>query len=127
MTQTNSPPARPPLTDSPWFWLLLFSAAGIACLLIIAPQYRPRQRRLEMQYRAREEIIRRQAAGEPTARTTGNEGDAPPPTTSELIIPLWPLVLACTLLMLLSSAMLWRVRSPKHVAQQNSTHSGGVP
>jgi type VI protein secretion system component VasF len=118
-------PPRPPITDSPWFWLLLFSAAGIVCLMLIEGQYRPRQRRLEMQYRAREEMLRRQAEGEPAAREVGQEGDATPPTTAELIIPLWPLMAACVLVLLLSTSMLWRARrSAQTVPQQPS---GGVP
>lgn len=119
-----SPPARQPITDSPWFWLLLFSAAGIVCLMLIAPQYRPRQRRLEMQYRAREEILRRQAEGEPAAREAGQEGDAAPPTTAELIIPLWPLMVACVFVLLLSTGMLWRARRSPAAAQNPS---GGFP
>jgi hypothetical protein len=93
--------------------------------MLIAPQYRPRQRRLEMQYRAREEILRRQAEGEPAAREAGQEGDAPPPTTAELIIPLWPLMVACVFVLLLSTGMLWRARRSPPAAAQNP--SGGFP
>lgn len=121
MSVSSSPPtARPPITDSPWFWLLLFSAAGIACLMLIAPKYWPRQRRLEMQYLAREEILRRQAEGEPLAREAGQEGDAAPPTTSDVIIPLWPLTGACVFVLLLSTGMLWRSRRLLPAAEPDS-------
>jgi hypothetical protein len=103
-------PARAPITDSVWFWLALFSLGGIVAVLLIEQQYRPRQRRLEMQYRAQEEILRRQAAGEATARPVGEEGDAPPPTDRELIIPLWPLIAACLLVFASSVYMIWRER-----------------
>jgi len=91
--------------------LALFSVGGIAAVLLIEQQYRPRQRRLEMQYRAQEEILRRQANGEPAARGVGQEGDAPPPTERELIIPLWPLIGACLLAFALSLYMIWRGRT----------------
>lgn len=107
----STSPARPPITDSPWFWLAVFSLGGIAAVLLIEQQYRPRQRRLEMQYRAQEEILRRQAAGEPAARGVGQEGDAPPPTERELIIPLWPLIGVCLLVFAASVSMIWRERT----------------
>jgi hypothetical protein len=108
---TEPPPithTRPPATDSPWFWVMLFLAAAVVALLVIAPQYGPRQRRLEMQYRAREEILRRQAEGESPARPLGQEGDAPPPAPGELIIPLWPLVGLFSLLLAAAAALWWR-------------------
>jgi len=98
------------MTDSLWFWLALFSAGGIAAVLLIEQQYRPRQRRLEMQYRAQEEILRRRAAGEASARAVGQEGDAPPPTEQDLIIPLWPLIGVCLLVFATSVYMIWRGR-----------------
>lgn len=117
---STSPP-RTPITDSLWFWLALFSVGGIVAVLLIEQQYRPRQRRLEMQYRAREEILRRQAAGEAAARAVGEEGDAPPPTEQELIIPLWPLVGACLLVFALSVYMIWRGRTTLTIFEDEPT------
>jgi hypothetical protein len=112
--------AKPSITDSPWFWVMLFCAFGVVFLLAIWPQYRARQRRLEMQFMAREEIVRRQAAGESSARAAGEEGDARPPTPGELIIPLWPLVLLLAALVAFSATMLWRSR-------RRVVHSAGGP
>lgn len=100
--------ARPGIADSPWFWAMLFSAAGVVCLLVVLPQYTKRQRRLEMQYYARQEIERRQVEGTNAARPPGQEGSAPPPAAGELIISLWPLLVLFSLLLIVSSAMLWR-------------------
>lgn len=116
--------AKSTLTDSPWFWVMVFCAAGVLFLLAIWPQYAARQRRLEMQYLAREEIVRRQAAGE-AARLPGEEGDAPPPAAGELIIPIWPLLVPLTVLAAVSATLLWRQarrrarsgRSPPREAQ----------
>lgn len=97
------------LTDSPWLWLLLFSAAGLILLAAMTPKYSTRQRRLEMQYYARQEIAKRQVEGEPAAREVGDEGTAPPPAPGELIIPLWPLGIVLAATLVLSGTMLWRV------------------
>ncbi len=96
------------LTDSPWFWVLLFSAAGIVFLLAFSPKYAERQRRLEMQYYARQEIARRQVEGTDEARQPGQEGAAPPPAAGELIIPLWPLLLVFGAMFAFSAARLWQ-------------------
>jgi len=125
MSAPNS--SRPPLTDSPWFWVLLFAVAGLIALLTIAPQYRPRQRRIEMQYMAREEMLRRRAEGEPVARETGLEGDAAPPAAGELMIPLWPLGLALLGVIAGSSAMLWRARRVHDPTLHDSGPAGGEP
>ncbi len=47
----------------PWFWVMIFSAAGVLFLLAFSAKYAARQRRLEMQYYARQEITRRQVEG----------------------------------------------------------------
>ena len=101
---------RPAINDSPWFWVLLFALAGLVALLIISSQYARRQRRLEMQYQAREEMTRRQVVGEPKARERGDEGDAPPPALGELIIPLWPVGAALLAVAAFSAHMLARSR-----------------
>src|SRR5947209_3780978 len=82
--------AQPAITDSPWFWVAIFSAAGVMFLVAFSPKYAARQRRLEMQYYARQEITRRQVEGSGPAHGPGQE--AAPPAPGELIIPLWPLV-----------------------------------
>ena len=102
--------AQPSITDSPWFWVMLFCAFGVVFLLAIWPRYSARQRRLEMQFMAREEVVRRQAAGESPTRAAGEEGNAPPPSPGELISPLWPLVLLLAALVAFSATMLWRSR-----------------
>jgi hypothetical protein len=102
---------------------MLFCAFGVVFLLAIWPRYSARQRRLEMQYRAREEILRRGAAGESPARPAGKEGDAPPPATGDLIIPIWPLVILLLLGSAFSATQLWRSR--RGAAPPNAP--GGVP
>jgi hypothetical protein len=120
-----SSPATPRIVDSPWFWLMLFCAAAVAILIAMSPRYAARQRRLEMQYMAREEIVRRQAAGESAVREPGQEGDAPPPAPGELLVPLWPLALLLAVLFAVSGALLWR--SQRLSAQRTRDNlSGGA-
>lgn len=113
---------RQPLTDSPWFWAMAFSAAGLLFLLVISPRYAARQRRLEMQYQAHQERYRRQVEGSPAAQPAGQEGSAPPPEAGELIIPLWPLVGLFAGLLALTSGILWRRRG-----QGSSLRTGEPP
>jgi hypothetical protein len=110
MSESSLSPSqrRPSVTDSPWFWVVVFAAAGLVAIWIISGQYAKRQRRLEMQYQAAQEIARRQVMGEAKARPQGLEGEAPPPATGELIIPLWPLVVVFTLVLAGAATMLWR-------------------
>jgi hypothetical protein len=118
-------PKRPAVTDSPWFWVLLFSLAGLAALLLISSQYAKRQRRLEMQYQARQEMTRRQVTGEPKARASGEEGDAAPPAPGELIIPLWPVAVALVVVAAVAARML--VRSRATAAAAIDTQRGAPP
>ncbi len=92
--------------ESPWFWVMIFSAAGVLLLLAFSAKYAARQRRLEMQYYARQEITRRQVEG--TAQPAGAEGEAKPPLPGELIIPIWPLVSLFTAGGAIAAAMAWR-------------------
>lgn len=117
------PPRKTPITDSPWFWAMLFCAAGMMFLLAMWPRYAARQRRLEMQYLAREEIVRRGAAGERAAREPGDEGEAPPPAVGELIIPIWPLWLPLAALFAVSVILLWQSRRRRAIADGHSARA----
>jgi len=75
------------ITDSPWFWVLLFTVVGLIALVGISGQYGKRQARLERQYQARERI----AAGE-----IGNSAAADPErrqyaAPDHTLVPIWPL------------------------------------
>ncbi len=100
----------PALTDSPWFWVMMFCAVGSGLVLVMSPKYAKRQGRLELQYQAHQEKARRQFEGEAKAREPGAEGNTAPPTMDELIIPLGPLLTAFGLLFTVSAVQLWRTR-----------------
>jgi hypothetical protein len=96
--------SRPPITDSPWFWLLLFSLMGIGALAAVSGKYGRRQAGMERQYQARERV-----------GTAGPEGAAetsprPYATAEDTLIPLWPLGVALGAAAILATAMLVRGR-----------------
>jgi hypothetical protein len=105
---SGAPRGKQSLTDSPWFWAMVFSAMGVVLLLAISPKYAQRQGRLELQYQARQEIARRQVEGSAATRESSAEGSAVPPGPGELIIPLWPLVLLFAVLFAIAAGMLYR-------------------
>jgi hypothetical protein len=104
--------------------MMLFSAAGLVVLLVVWPKYSERQRRLELQYHARQEIARRRVEGEPAARESGQEGQTAPPETGELLITLWPIALVLVMLLAFSSAMF---RRDRRRALFDSTAPTGLP
>jgi hypothetical protein len=50
-TTTTERPALPRLTDSPWFWVYLFSTGAFAALMLMQTKYQNRQEHLERVYR----------------------------------------------------------------------------
>lgn len=111
------PVVRRRLTDSHWFWGLMFSVMGLVGLLLIGPKFAKRQGQLERRYLGRE-----RAAVERSRRAAGLDpqdlaatAEEPPPLTSPLaperIIPLWTLGLAAGGAAVTSAAMLWRERT----------------
>lgn len=93
-----------PITDSPWFWLLLFSVVGLVALAAISGQYGKRQARLERQYQARERIrdgaIGNSAVGDPARRDYSSP--------DQTLVPIWPLAVVLCGLIVFAAAMLRR-------------------
>lgn len=99
------------VTDSPWFWIVLFLCGGLVILTIAAPQIENRQRRLDMQFRAR------QAAGQ----TVLHDSHELPGEESELargptLVPVRPLIIGLIVAMIGAAGMLWltTTRSAHH-------------
>lgn len=78
--QSGMPDRRPaPVTDSPWFWLMIFGVAALAALLAIAPKHARRQARLERMNATRDQILRQMADGEPGAAADAELADTAEP------------------------------------------------
>ncbi|HEY4723947.1 MAG TPA: hypothetical protein VII92_18990 [Anaerolineae bacterium] len=104
--------AHAPITDSPWFWLLVFSVVGIGALAAISGKYGRRQANIERQYQARERI----AQGDTISgdADTAQDGDSASRRSysmpGETLIPLWPLAVGLGAIALFAAVMLARER-----------------
>jgi hypothetical protein len=92
---------KSPLTDSPWFWVLVFSLMGLGALVAISGKYGQRQSRLERQYQARERV-REDSMSDPARR----EYSSPERT----LVPLWPLAVVLIAVAVGAAVMLDRER-----------------
>jgi hypothetical protein len=84
------------LTDSPWFWGLLFSLMGLVALVIIAPKYDRRQGQIEGRYLGRGQLAverARRAAGL-EATSLAEDAVAMEEAPRSRLIPLWPIAIA---------------------------------
>ena len=59
MSETNK--ALPSVTETPWFWLMLFSLAGLAAVATIGPKFERREQSIETKFHARERGLGREA------------------------------------------------------------------
>ncbi len=82
----ESPRAPPPVTDSPWFWVMMFSLAALAGIATIGPKFERREQAIETKFHARERGLKREAAepGEPI-----EQGQEP---HWEPIFTVWPVM-----------------------------------
>ena len=103
--------ARPPVTDSPWFWVLTFSLMALAALVAIGGKYGRRQTRLELQYQARERIADRLGdENSPSSKEHAKQDRRHFASPGNNLIPLWPLAVVLLLIATFSAAMLYRGR-----------------
>jgi hypothetical protein len=117
-----------PLTDSPWFWVVMFSLMAVGALVAIGGKYGRRQAGIERQYQARTRVAEQWANDNNSAANpqidspTGSRGFAAPGDT---LIPLWPLAVVLLLVSLFAAIMLARGRGLRRA--QPSGQPGSVP
>lgn len=54
---------RPPITESPWFWLALFGGVGLLGVMVIGPKWVLRTARIERMQGTRERVAQERAQG----------------------------------------------------------------
>jgi hypothetical protein len=67
MSESNKAP--PSVTETPWFWLMLFSLAGLAAVATIGPKFDRREQSIETKFHARERGLGREAVEQPDENT----------------------------------------------------------
>jgi hypothetical protein len=104
---------RPPVTDSAWFWVLVFSLMGIVALAAIGEKYGKRQAGIERQYQARERTAEQVAAA--SKQDAAGGGAAPNDVRlpeyampGRNLIPIWPLAAALATAGVFAAIMLAR-------------------
>jgi FtsH-binding integral membrane protein len=100
---------RPPITDSPWFWVLLFSSMAMVALLVMSHKYTRRQAIIERHYQANERVTEQFENKSPdTARTDDGQSPRPFASPGHNLITLWPLAVLMALIAATSATMLYR-------------------
>lgn len=108
----HAPPEMKRVTDSPWFWGLLFALMALAGIGLIAPKFDIRQRQVEGRFLGRQaaadERVRRSAGLEPVdlADSARDRAEVQPGR----IVPLWTLALGSASAAAACGAMLWLER-----------------
>ena len=105
-------PTSPPLTDSPWFWLRLFSYAALIVLVAIGPKYSQRQRQIELQYQSRQDL---EFHGEQQPQ------DGSRILADDRLIPLRPLAAVALACLAVAEGALWRRRYRNMNASRGKT------
>ncbi|MFN9370107.1 MAG: hypothetical protein ACK6CT_15305, partial [Planctomycetia bacterium] len=103
---------RGPLTDSPWFWALVFTLTALVAIGLIAPKFVVRQRQVEGRYLGRQALAderARRAAGLPPVDLAEQARDREL-VQQERIVPLWTRASGAALAAAGAAWMLWRER-----------------
>jgi hypothetical protein len=81
-------PERPPITQSPWFWVYMFCTAALIGLMLFGNKLTRRQLAVERNFQGRQRVLE-QRAGESPATGLSSEGN-----TALSLAPLYLLLIA---------------------------------
>jgi hypothetical protein len=65
------------VTETPWFWVMLFSLAALAAIATIGPKFERREEAIETKFHARERGLKREAATEKIVEVRGDAQGRP--------------------------------------------------
>jgi hypothetical protein len=121
---------RTPITDSPWFWVLVFSLVGLVGLAAIRDKYGKRQAGIERQYQARERTAEQAAVAgkDGEAADAIHTTDVPLPayaTPGHNLISIWPLFVLLVVVGVAAAILLARER--RQIAAKDGSKIGGRP
>jgi hypothetical protein len=116
MSESNKAP--PSVTETPWFWLMLFSLAGLAAVATIGPKFDRREQSIETKFHARERGLGREAV-EPVDENTPAQVPQWNP-----IFTLAPIVGVLGLVALASMIGVLRFHRQKWIVLQNRDPTG---
>jgi hypothetical protein len=115
---------KPPLTDSPWFWLALFGIFGLAAMLAIGPKYALRQGGIETRFQNRQ--VAGQWQGEAIESADAVAATRLPASVEErpLLISLRPLFVGLGVLVAgIILVVVWRSRHGGQAAPLNGNRA----
>jgi hypothetical protein len=99
------------ITDSAWFWVLIFALMGLVALAAMSGKYSRRQANIERNYQARTRVAEQVAAENNSTepdRMDHLEVRREFATPDENLVPLWPLAVLLGLAAVVAGAMLYR-------------------
>ena len=96
--QRSETSRRKSITESPWYWVYLFSTAVLIAIVLLGPKIIERQTIDERNYQARQRTYQ-QASGE--------QPDIPLSTSNNQLITLQPLIITFAIVLTVSWIILW--------------------
>ena len=92
---------KPPITDSPWFWVYLFGVAALIFVTLEAPKFRQRQANIERKGQGRLRAAQSAAGQTPDAELSTPENTA---------VNLQPILIVVGAATAVAWVILWRQR-----------------
>ena len=117
---SSSDTSRGAVSDSPLFWIFLFSAMGMMALWASVPKYTWRQTQIEQQYHGATEMQRREA-GLPATEIEVTPDERP------MLITLRPLFIVTAGIAIVAAGALALQYRPRKIQPNSTPSNGGAP
>src|SRR5688572_25207080 len=91
--------ARRPISESPWFWAYLFTAAALVALALAGPKFAARQSQIEREFQGRQRAAQNQGGQTPSGELS---------STERTLITLRPLLLGLAVITIAAWIVFWR-------------------